>query len=275
MLIEGEGTEVEEIRLSTWEGFEREVLSKIQTTGKKRAESGAYVSDVLFRGHASAEWRLKTTLERYSEQKSTVLDYYTTMQAVKPIVHSFTGRSWELGENSGGKEASSGLPPAGYEFMIYLRHHGFPSPLLDWTRSPYVAAFFAFSSRNPKDGEVAIYSYIEHYGGGKTWSSDKARIIALGPYVTTHTRHYNQQSEYTVCYERVGGGDAYGNHEEAVGQGESGQDLITKYVLPKSERANVLERLDLMNVNAYSLFGHEESLMEMLAYREMERRRDL
>src|SRR5579871_975887 len=32
----------------------------------------------------------------------------------------------------------------GYDYMAYLRHHGFPSPLLDWTRSPYVAAFFAF-----------------------------------------------------------------------------------------------------------------------------------
>jgi hypothetical protein len=34
-----------------------------------------------------------------------------------------------------------------YDFMTRLRHHGFPSPLLDWPQSPYTAAFFAFNKK--------------------------------------------------------------------------------------------------------------------------------
>lgn len=34
-----------------------------------------------------------------------------------------------------------------YGFMTRLRHHGFPSPLLDWPQSPYIAAFFAFNKK--------------------------------------------------------------------------------------------------------------------------------
>jgi hypothetical protein len=66
-------------------------------------------------------------------------DYYQTIRSVRPAVVSLTGQPWDIPEKFAQK-----LPPTGYEFMIYLRHHGFPSPLLDWTRSPFVAAFSPF-----------------------------------------------------------------------------------------------------------------------------------
>ena len=73
---------------------------------------------------------------------SSISDYFGVVRGVRPAVVSLTGRAWQLSE--GPVDEGHHGPPPGYEFMIYMRHHGFPSPLLDWSRSPYVAAFFAF-----------------------------------------------------------------------------------------------------------------------------------
>ena len=48
------------------------------------------------------------------------------------------------------------------------------------------------------------------------------------------------------------------------------QDVLRKFNIPWSERQKVLKLLDEYNLNAFSLFGSEESLMETLAFREID-----
>jgi FRG domain len=83
-----------------------------------------------------------------------------------------------------------------YEYLVYLRHHGFPSPLLDWSASPYVAAFFAFDSP-PKEAErVAVYTFLQDTIDGV--SSD-AHLFIVGPYLRSDPRHLLQQCRYSIC----------------------------------------------------------------------------
>jgi len=265
---------MKEVKVSSWEAFEVEVTSLFESVRNRKDATRLYVSEPLFRGHGNSKWKLETTLERYTSDPFEERACHKVMLRTVNAVESFTEKAWNLShEHQDSKDGPHA--PQGYEFMIYLRHHGFPSPLLDWTRSPYVAAFFAFRHK-PTDGSdnVAVYSYQEDVGGAKGWRSSEPTVFALGPHVTTHKRHHAQQSEYTICKKQISDTSFYCNHEEAFAKDDRDQDILTKYVIPVSERAKVLEKLDLMNVNAYSLFGHEESLMETLAYRAIGKKRN-
>lgn len=258
-------------QLTTWEDFETQISEVFSAVRVARRDPTTYISDPLFRGHAFDSWTLSTTLERFSPRQYTVLEYYERLKAVQPAVLTFSSSAPSL---SDWEESRVTLPnpPPGYEFMIYLRHHGFPSPLLDWTRSPYVAAFFAFEKAQRPSGNVAIFVFREYVVGGKGGLVDAPTIIGLGPYVVAHPRHHIQQCEYTICKKKVSGRFVYCDHEEAIVDGQTEQDVLVKYLIPVRERDKVLERLYLMNISAYSLFANEEALMTTLAYKEIERR---
>lgn len=258
--------------LDSWEEFEKTISTFFSNWQKLKDEKPrGYVSSPLFRGQADASWKLETTLERSGKHKFSASEYHKRLRAVRPAVISITGKPWDIPDRFEPKR-----PPPGYEFMIYLRHHGFPSPLLDWTRSPFVAAYFAFRSAvRPKKRKVAIYAYIEYGGDGRTLGGGVPNVHGLGQYVVSHRRHYAQQCEYTICWkedEEDGKDRVYSSHEDAFRNDNSlvDQGTLTKYMLPFGERAKVLKQLHRMNVTAFSLFGSEESLMETLAYEEIE-----
>ncbi|WP_175992328.1 FRG domain-containing protein [Burkholderia vietnamiensis] len=266
-----------EVATQSWQEFEEQLSVLEQSYSElERQRRGLYVPHLLFRGQTNATFGLQTTLERYPVQIASFGDYYQAAYGARHEIEAASGNRWEMPYPHIAKEAaatsgSSGffVPPA-YDYLVYLRHHGFPSPFLDWSRSAYVAAFFAFSgckSGQPED--VAVYVYLESTGKGKIGSVGSPAISALGPIVRTHRRHFIQQAEYTICAAFLGNDWMFTPHESAIGR-EAGQDVLLKFIVPARERVTALRKLDQFNLNAWSIYGSEEGLMQTMAMREFE-----
>jgi len=80
----------------------------------------------IFRGQSNHKWPLSTTLERLG------LENYES-----DIIQKFE-RHAHLYSNT--QQVDTLI-----EWMSLMQHHGAPTRLLDWTRSPYVAIFFALN----------------------------------------------------------------------------------------------------------------------------------
>ena len=235
-------------------------------------------SRLLFRGQGNSRWRLETTLEQSGHPTMSLAAYYRLITLLGPAVEAFTRMSTpvydlSLIERLSGIEAffEPDRFPSGslYEYMAYLRHHGFPSPLLDWSRSPYVATFFAFRHADPEEGKRSIYGYCESLTGAKGGAVGERTIRTLGPYLRTHPRHFLQQSAYTVCESLDANKNwQYDSHQAAFEGARPGQDFLWRFDLPSTERIKVLRLLNEFNLNAYSLFDSDETLLETLWIRE-------
>lgn len=119
------------INCEKWEEFEERIsaISQGRNEKNKNPNSISYISAPLFRGQASNAWKLETTLERFGKENFEMQEYYRIIRSVKPAVTSLIEKTWALGEYTSDEEGKF-KPPPGYEFMVYLRHHGFPSPLI-------------------------------------------------------------------------------------------------------------------------------------------------
>ncbi|TVU58071.1 FRG domain-containing protein [Vibrio atlanticus] len=224
-----------------WESFKAFV-------GKNTRGSKKY----YFRGQSSSLWKLETSFQRASVGKGIpMLTYLTSIMSDVNYQFSSFDKPVNLQDS-----IEFG------ELLARLQHHGFPTPLLDWTLSPYIAAYFAFKGaplEAKRDDKVSIYMFdIDKWMVETSPSTDLLTQVPFVsnfvPYATNNQRMGRQMGVMTIT------------NVPDIQQFilNKGNDYLFKIDLPAFERSLVLKELNLMGINDHTLFPDLDGLCKHL-----------
>jgi hypothetical protein len=207
-----------------------------------------------FRGHADSTWHLRSTLGRYLNAYVKEQHWKDQEERIKRIFqrkgHLFLTHIPERSDT--------------FQWLALMQHHGAPTRLLDFTWSPYVAAFFALEDTkthgavwavNPKK-LVNVTEKLNDFLG-----DFEPGAIGIGEPFVMNSRLIAQSGTFIVTKQI---GDPI---EEIVALYPTPEDTLVKFELPAERvRSSGMRALFMMNITNATLFPGLDGLARSLAY---------
>jgi hypothetical protein len=225
-------------------------LSKLVATEMSWDQFKAYATSLeparfVFRGQENSQWKLRTAFHR------------TGRANLRRFMRQDVGALYRhlIGLTTHRFNLDNPLDYAA--FLALVQHHGYPTPLLDWTLSPFIAAYFAFRNANLRDLPLANKIRL-HVLDAFQWNRtfERAAVLAppflhmtiLEPIALNNPRVLPQQGLSLVT--NIDDLEEYVANQET----KRGTRFLTAIDISVSERPQVLKELALMGINAGSLF---------------------
>lgn len=215
-------------------------------------------SRYVFRGQGNNRWKLRTSLHRTGRAN---LQRFMR-QDVSALYRHLTGLTTHRFNLDNAHDYAA--------FLALVQHHGYPTPLLDWTLSPFISAYFAF--KNAKLRELPEANKVRlHVLDAIKWNStfEKAQVLTppfrymtlLEPLALNNPRVLPQQGLSAVTN--------VDDLEQYIADRKT--EMETKFLsaidISISERPKVMKELALMGINAGSLFPGLDGACEQLKER--------
>jgi hypothetical protein len=217
-----------------------------------RAHDGKW----LFRGQSSPTWKLETSYRRYCHSLGSSFD----LRAFGELLESFVDLASDFLE----RDLSNLSMPSK---IALAQHHKIPTPFLDWTESPYIAAFFGLWHRfsAPSDSPFTIWAMqVDAEQFDKTERGNDLNkwepFSILRPKVF-ESRRMARQFGWFACLLTDQCLDDY------VGRSHGG-NRIQRYDISGEAWHLVLQELQLMGIGAGSLFDSLDGIADDVRIRD-------
>jgi hypothetical protein len=210
----------------------------------------------LFRGHARADWLLRSSLGRLAVAAG--LDDLKAVRIQRQLLEDFIRHAHLL-------LAPSMLAddPDLVHWWTVMQHYGAPTRLLDWTRSPYVALYFAAVDEPSNDGAVWAASesklrqltpeaqdLLDKDQRSFFWKTRVRADFAVVDSKRPSERLNAQQGVFTTMNAIVPQHEQFISHVDSA----NGENDLVKLEIQRGCKTEMLERLREMNVHGLSLF---------------------
>lgn len=219
-------TIIEEIVYDDWKKFKAEIIQEL--FGDNYFRRGVFI----FRGQANPEWKLEPSFDRIFES----LCKKDKIDAMKELLDVFK-------QESEGLDVPSDVWNDEIKALALGQHYGLPTRLLDWTESPYIAAFFAFNDAivNCQVSEyVAIWALKT--SAENIWNEDFGVQIVNVPSIG-NIRIRNQYGKFTLLK------TPFNCLEEYVTHFDDEPKQLLKFLIHSSAAKDAIADLDAMGIN--------------------------
>lgn len=208
-------------------------------------------SEYIFRGQRNP-YPLQTSFHRTKRKN---LHFY--LQNDVPALHrSLTGKTDHLFDLDRPQQMGA--------FLNLAQHHGFPTPLLDWTYSPFVAAWFAYREVVDKgevknqDEVIRIFclnkKVFSRFSQFQNLTYSPPHLSILEALAIENSRAIPQQGLLTLTnvhdIER---------HVMELAK-DAGEPFLTAFDLPKAEAPQAINELAMMGITRSTMFPSVESI---------------
>ncbi|MGP0576866.1 FRG domain-containing protein [Paenibacillus peoriae] len=198
-------------------------------------------TDYIWRGQKCESWKLETTLDRYLRKAKIDINNANYQKHLENFKYSSRGRRGKTPPTLGSEN----------DWWALGQHYGLATPLLDWSTSPFVAAFFAFSEENNETDEYrAIYALTTDVIDDLKLQGKESQIEFIKPLSDENSRLVNQSGLFT----RIPMGEDIKRWVEDNYIGDMKRCILYQFLIPNDERKYALQQLNRMNINHLTLF---------------------